>query len=59
MANDTAPARHLNAWKDDLWWQRQDRAVLKRINLLNQDVIRNGNAGLGKPEPLKHDFASD
>ena len=47
----------LNAWEDCLWWQRQDRAVLKRINLLIQDVIRNGNAGLGKPEPLKHDVA--
>lgn len=24
---------------------------------LIQDVQRNGNAGIGKPEPLKHDFA--
>ena len=24
---------------------------------LIQDVIRNGNEGIGKPEPLKHDFA--
>jgi YoeB-like toxin of bacterial type II toxin-antitoxin system len=35
----------------------QDRRVLKRINQLIQDVIRNGNEGIGKPEPLKHDFA--
>ena len=47
-----------NAWEDCLWWQTQDRKVLKRINLLIRDVIRNGNEGVGKPEPLlKHDFA--
>ena len=46
-----------NAWQDYLWWQVQDRKVLKRINLLLEDVTRNGNEGIGKPEPLKHDFA--
>jgi toxin YoeB len=46
-----------NAWDDYLWWQTQDRKVLQRINLLIQDVVRNGNEGSGKPEPLKHDFA--
>ncbi len=46
-----------NAWQDYLWWQVQDRKVLKRINLLLADVVRNGNEGIGKPEPLKHDFA--
>jgi toxin YoeB len=46
-----------NAWEDYLWWQAQDRRVLKRINQLIQDVIRNVNDGIGKPEPLKHDFA--
>jgi toxin YoeB len=47
-----------NAWADYLWWQAQDRRrVLKRINALIQDVVRHGNVGIGKPEPLKHDFA--
>jgi toxin YoeB len=46
-----------NAWNDYLWWQRQDRTILKRINLLLADITRNGNTGIGKPEPLKHDFA--
>ena len=46
-----------NAWDDYLWWQTQDRKVLTRINLLLQDVVRNGSEGIGKPEPLKHDFA--
>jgi toxin YoeB len=35
----------------------QDRKTLKRINLLIQDVVRNGNEGIGKRGPLKHDFA--
>ena len=46
-----------NAWDDYLWWQAQDRQVLKRINTLIGDIVRNGNEGIGKPEPLKHDFA--
>lgn len=46
-----------HAWEDYQWWQAQDRKVLKRINQLIQDVQRNRNAGIGKPEPLKHDFA--
>ena len=46
-----------NAWQDYLWWQQQDRKILKRINLLLQDITRNGNEKIGKPEPLKYDFA--
>ena len=46
-----------NAWEDYLWWQAQDRKTLRRINLLIRDIVRNGNEGIGKPEPLKHDFA--
>jgi toxin YoeB len=46
-----------HAWEDYLWWQAQDRKVLERINHLIQDVQRNGNAGIGKPEPLRRDFA--
>lgn len=43
-------------WDDYLWWQREDRKLLKRVNLLIQDIARNGNAGIGKPEALKHGF---
>lgn len=45
------------AWQDYLYWQGQDKKTLKRINQLLQDISRNGNAGMGKPEPLKHNFA--
>ncbi|MEI2775162.1 MAG: Txe/YoeB family addiction module toxin [Tetrasphaera sp.] len=46
-----------NAWEDDLWWQAQDRRVLKRINVLLADIVRSGTDGTGKPEALKHDVA--
>jgi toxin YoeB len=45
-----------SAWSDHLWWQVQDRKLLRRINGLIKDIQRNGNAGIGKPESLKHGF---
>jgi len=44
------------AWEEYLFWQKQDRKTLKRINLLLQDIDRNGYDGIGKPEPLKHEL---
>ena len=44
------------AWADYLYWQAEDRKILKRINALLKDIDRNGNTGLGKPEPLKYEF---
>ena len=46
-----------NGWADYVYWQTEDRKTLKRINLLINDVCRNGNAGLGKPEPLLGDLS--
>ena len=46
-----------NARQDYLRWQVQDRRVLRRINTLLADIQRNGNQGIGKPEPLKPDVA--
>lgn len=43
------------AWEEYLYWQSQDKKTLKRINLLLQDISRNGSDGIGKPEPLKGD----
>jgi len=45
-----------SAWDDYAWRQVQDRKVLKRTNTLLNDIARNGNEGIGKPEPLKHGF---
>jgi toxin YoeB len=44
------------AWEDYLYWQTEDRKILKRINMLLKDIERNGNTGIGKPEPLKHQY---
>lgn len=45
-----------SAWEDYLYWQCQDRKVLRRINVLIADIARTDNEGMGKPEPLKHGF---
>ena len=44
------------AWADYLHWQDTDSRMVKRINELLKDVVRNPFVGIGKPEPLKHDF---
>ena len=41
-----------NGWKDYVYWQTEDRKTLKKINNLLNDISRNGNVGVGKPEPL-------
>lgn len=46
-----------HAWEDYLYWQKADRKLLKRINLLIQDIIRSPFDGIGKPEALKHGLA--
>lgn len=45
------------AWEDYLFWQENDRKILKRINTLIRDAQRNPFDGLGNPEPLKHQFS--
>ena len=45
-------------WEDYIYWQNQDRKVLKRINLLIADIVRDDPfEGIGKPEALKHALA--
>ena len=43
-----------DAWDDYLYWQKNDRKIVVRINKLIQEVKREPFSGLGKPEPLKH-----
>jgi toxin YoeB len=45
------------AWQDYLFWQKQDKAVVKRINELIAACKREPFAGIGKPEPLKYALA--
>lgn len=47
----------MNGWKDYVYWQTEDRKILKKINSLLEDIDRNGNDGMGKPEPLTGNLA--
>lgn len=42
-----------DAWEDYLYWQTNDKKILKRINQLLKDICRSPFKGIGKPEPLK------
>jgi len=44
------------AWEDYLYWQKEDKKILKRINLLIKDISREPFVGLGDPEPLKYNW---
>ena len=43
----------LDGWDEYTAWQTEDKRTLKKINQLITDIIRNGNEGIGHPEPLK------
>ncbi len=42
------------AWEDYLYWQKQDRRMVERINKLIRETQREPFEGVGKPEALKH-----
>jgi toxin YoeB len=44
-------------WEDYRHWQSTDKAVLKRVNRLLEDVVGDPFSGIGKPEPLRHVLA--
>ncbi|MFT3741427.1 MAG: Txe/YoeB family addiction module toxin [Gammaproteobacteria bacterium] len=43
-----------DAWEDHLYWQKQDKKLLLRINELIKAIQRDPFKGIGDPEPLKH-----
>lgn len=45
------------AWDDYMYWQTQDKKILKKINKLIKDMQRNVFEGIGKPEPLKNNLS--
>ena len=45
------------SWTDYLWFQENDRKLLKRINDLIKDIKRSPFEGIGKPEPLRAKLA--
>lgn len=44
------------SWEDYLYWQHIDKKILKKINELLKDISNTPFSGLGKPEPLKHQY---
>jgi len=44
-------------WDDYLYWQRTDRATLRRLNRLSVATLREPFSGIGKPEALRHVLA--
>lgn len=45
------------AGEDYLYWQQNDKQILKRINALIRDILRDPYDGIGKPEALKLNFS--
>ncbi|WP_347489339.1 Txe/YoeB family addiction module toxin [Desulfoscipio sp. XC116] len=45
------------AWRHYLYGQSENKKILKKVNELIRDIERNGNEGLGKPEPLKNELS--
>ena len=43
------------AWAEYLYWQTEDKKIVKKINELLKSIEREGAMkGIGKPEPLKY-----
>ena len=45
------------AWDDYLYWQINDKQILKKINQLIKNIKRDPFDGVRKPEPLKHELS--
>lgn len=45
------------AWDDYTYWQKTDNKILQRINVMIKEIKRQPFKGIGKPEPLKHDWS--
>lgn len=48
-----------SAWDDYLWFQENERKLIRRINLLIRDCARAPFEGIGKPEPLKGELSGN
>ncbi len=44
------------SWDDYLYWQKNDKKIVKKINELIKDISRTPFSGIGKPEALKHKY---
>ncbi len=46
-----------NSWEDYIFWQTNDKKMLRKINELIKDIRKTPFEGKGKPEPLKYDLS--
>jgi toxin YoeB len=46
-----------NTWDDYLYWQNAEKKILTKINKFIDAIKRSPFEGIGKPEPLKFEFA--
>ena len=46
-----------DAWSDYLYWQEEDKKILKKINRLIKEIQREPFGGIGEPEPLKYNWS--
>jgi toxin YoeB len=46
-----------DAFEEYLYWQKQDKKILNKINSLLKEIQRQPFDGVGKPEPLKGDLS--
>ena len=44
------------SWNEYVFWQKNDKQKLNKINELIKDISRNPFEGIGKPEPLKFKY---
>ena len=45
-----------SAFEDFSEWSKLDKKIHQKIVRLIKDISRSPHSGLGKPEPLKHDY---
>jgi toxin YoeB len=46
-----------NAFQDLSWWIQNDKNMAIKIIKLIEDIVRNPEEGLGKPEKLKYELS--
>ena len=44
-------------WEDYVFWQANDKVLLRKVNQLIKDIQRDPFDGIGKPEPLKQNLS--
>lgn len=48
---------HKNAFEDYVFFQKNDKKRIERINKLLKEIVREPFVGIGKPEALKHNLS--